>query len=591
MNTAWTPAYPSALLIATIALPMVLAAGLCVRRMRAFALSTAPWAALPGLLVTAAPQARVDLPWLLLGMHLELDPTARRFLLFTALLWLIAGLYARVYLARDPSRHRFTAFFLATLSGNLGVILAQDVASFYLFFALLTFAAYGLIVHEGGREALRAGRVYVTMAVIGEVLLSIAFMLAVQSAGVLELRSLGEATAGAVDRDLIVALILIGFSIKAGAPLLHVWLPLAHPVAPTPGSAVLSGVIIKAGLLGWLRFLPLGSAALPGWGNFCTAAGLGAAFYGVVVGLTQSDPKTVLAYSSISQMGLITVLLGLGLAAPSAWPLILDAALIYGAHHALAKGALFLGVGVSRAVAEGRRWVFAGLLLPALALAGAPFTSGALAKRALKESAAVAASPWPEALALLLPLSAVGTTLLLARFLFLLWREPPLACNPLLRRGLGFCFGLALASGALASFLVFPEPTVLMIGRDLQPAGLWSDLWQLLSGALVAGLFGYWAVRFRSGRPALVIPPGDVLVPLEWLVPRFRTLTTRWIAAGSSRWRQRLARWNHSGRAHFARLAEAAERWELSMQSPPVAAILFLLLFCLFLLAASNASA
>ncbi|MEW6037143.1 MAG: complex I subunit 5 family protein [Pseudomonadota bacterium] len=580
MNASWISAGP--LLVASIGLPLLLALALSLRRLRAFAHAAAPWSALPGLALTAAPEASVDLPWLLLGMRLELDAISRPFLLFTALLWLIAGHYARFYLARRPLR-RFTAFFLATLSGNMGVILAQDVASFYLFFSLLTFAAYGLIVHEGGEEARHAGRIYLILMVIGEVLLSIAFMLAVEAADALKLDALASAIGASGDRSVIVALLLSGFGIKAGALSVHMWLPLAHPVAPTPASAVLSGVIIKAGVLGWLRFLPLGSATLPQWGNWCMAAGLGAAFYGAGVGLAQRNPKTVLAYSSISQMGSITVLVGLGLAAPSAWPLVLDAILIYAAHHALAKGALFLGVGVCQRAGEHRYRVFAGLLLPALALAGAPFTSGALAKHALKEMTLFAPSPWPETLAVALPLSAAATALLLARFLFLCWRQPPGVGDRALR-ALEFCWGLGLLSVALVTGLMFPDASASMMSRYLHPAGLWADLWPLMSGSFVAGLFWHRAVRSKR-RAFLAIPPGDLLAPLEWLALRLWTGSKALSETALTHWWRSLAYWSRFGRAHAGRLAEGAVRWEFFMQRVSVASILFLLLLCLFVLA------
>ena len=110
---------------------------------------------------------------------------------------------------------------------------------------------------------------------------------------------------------------------------MHVWLPLAYKAAPTPASAVLSGAMINAGLLGWLRFMPLGLEALPQWSVVVLAAGFGAAFYGVLVGLFQEEPKTVLAYSSISQMGLMTVGVGIGLAAPESWPLCSSVVLVF----------------------------------------------------------------------------------------------------------------------------------------------------------------------------------------------------------------------------------------------------------------------
>ncbi|MGE5306870.1 MAG: proton-conducting transporter membrane subunit [Alphaproteobacteria bacterium] len=111
-------------------------------------------------------------------------------------------------------------------------------------------------------------------------------------------------------------MILTAFAIKAGALGLRFWLPLADPAAPVPASAVLSGAMIKAGLLGWLRFLPLGEASLPGFGYFVIAGGLGAAFFVTLIGVTQKNPKTLLAYSSISQMGIITTGVGTGLVQP-----------------------------------------------------------------------------------------------------------------------------------------------------------------------------------------------------------------------------------------------------------------------------------
>jgi formate hydrogenlyase subunit 3/multisubunit Na+/H+ antiporter MnhD subunit len=185
-------------------------------------------------------------------------------------------------------------------------------------------------------------------------------------------------------------LAFFGFGVKAGVLPLHFWLPLAHPVAPVPASAVLSGAMIKAGLLGWLHFLPLGHAEFPGWGLFCIAAGMAAALGAVVVGCMQNDPKTLLAYSSVSQMGVMTLILGIGLTNPGAWLAALPVLLLYALNHALAKGALFFGTGVAHSTGGGgRRWVMAGLALPALALAGAPWTGGSMTKYAIKDLIAV----------------------------------------------------------------------------------------------------------------------------------------------------------------------------------------------------------
>jgi hydrogenase-4 component B len=110
---------------------------------------------------------------------------------------------------------------------------------------------------------------------------------------------------------LAIGLLLLGLGVKAGMVPLHIWLPLAHPAAPVAASAVLSGTMIKTALLGWMRFLPVGAVALPEWGGLLAGAGTLTLLFALPIGLTQSDPKVVLAYSSISKMGLMMLVLGL----------------------------------------------------------------------------------------------------------------------------------------------------------------------------------------------------------------------------------------------------------------------------------------
>lgn len=500
---------------ATLALSLLAPLGLAGLAMlpvtRRAALAAAPWAPLPALaLALYGEDGQVEVPSLLLGALFGLDQTARTFLLFTALLWTIAGVYARRYLAGDPRRARFFVFFLATCAGNLGLLLARDIASFYFFFALMTFAAYGLVVHEGTAAARRAGRVYLVMAVLGEAALLIGFFLLFDASGTLDLPQ-AAATPALPAQTAMVALVLAGFGIKVGAPLLHMWLPLAHPVAPTPASAVLSGAIIKAGLYGWLRFLPLGGVALPEAGAFVIGAGLLGAFYGAAVGITQRDAKTVLAYSSISQMGIVTIGVGAALVAPASAPLIVAAVAFYALHHALAKGALFLGVGVARgARAANRAWVLAGLALPAAALAGAPLTSGALAKAYLKHGM----QPLAETAAWVAPLlsfAAVGTVLLMARFLFVLVQETKRTRER--HPGLAVPWLVSLATVGLAYGVLVPVPAD-VTAYSSGAGAMWDAVWPVLVGG-AAGYAG-WRARLRAPD----VPSADVLVPIAWLLAR-----------------------------------------------------------------------
>ncbi|QIK37344.1 hypothetical protein GWK36_04360 [Caldichromatium japonicum] len=202
---------------------------------------------------------------------------------------------------------------------------------------------------------------------------------------------------------------------------LHVWLPLAHPAAPIPASAVLSGAMIKAALLGWLRFLPLGALARPDWGLLLVLAGLLTTILAPLIGLTQTNPKVLLAYSSIAKMGLMGLGVGILLLEPELASTGVIALALYAAHHAFAKGGLFLGIGLChQAGAQGL--IMLGLVIFALAPVGAPLTRGALAKDGLKPL--IATLDWP-CLMMALLAAAIASALLMVRFLWLMRHTEP----------------------------------------------------------------------------------------------------------------------------------------------------------------------
>lgn len=375
-------------------------------------------APLPALVaaVTLPIGTSVSLPWLLLGVELGLDDTGRVFLLFSGLLWLVAGLYAAGNPASNRNTLRYRIFFLLAMAGNLGLIVAQDMVSFYLGFTLMGLAAYGLVAQPVSQRARQAARRYLLWTIAGELILFVAVvLLAAQNDGALALSVLeSNPPAG-----FIVPLLIIGFGIKLALPGLHFWLPQAYAVTPPAAVAVLSGAMIKAGLLGWLRFLPPGDALLAGWGQVLIGIGVTGIFFAAIKGLLQQRPRLVLGYSSISKMGVLTSGMGATLAWPTAAPVLIGAVVLYAAHHALVKAALFLGLGLVERGGGLRPWLLPGLALVALALAGAPLTSGALAKSAL-----TAALPQQAHYLLsVLAASAFATTLMMARFLFLIVRR------------------------------------------------------------------------------------------------------------------------------------------------------------------------
>jgi hydrogenase-4 component B len=502
----------------------------------------------------------LDIPWLLLGAKLGMDAAGRVFLLFTSIVWLAAGIYTASGFRHGRKAARFRVLFLLAMAGNLWLIVAQDVVSFYTGFALMGLSSYGLVVHDGDAAALRAGRVYIAMSLMAEVALFLALVLIARQAG------LTPSPQGLLElSNWAIGLILFGLAIKAGLVPMHLWLPLAHPAAPAPASAVLSGTMIKVGLLGWLRFLPLGRAALPEWGAVITGVGLATLLLALPVGMTQTNPKVILAYSSVSKMGMIAVGLGLILTDPALAPAGVGALLLYAGHHALVKGGLFLGIGL-RKEARAASWVLAGLAFLALALAGAPFTSGALAKYDFKPLLDAAEWPWLPAA---VTFGTLGAVLLMARFL---WVTRRIERHP--RSGLRS----AMIAWVLLIMLVALFPFALGT-----PAAWPTNAAPVAAGAAIGAAFTL-AARFKPAmvRPLVgVVPPGDLVELGRPLASAVRTVAR----AERASWSAVRARWSKQLLAFAAALPRPAQEPDRALRAWPTAGLLWLTLTASLLVA------
>lgn len=526
------------LLPLAIGLPLALAALSALPVVRARSLTLAIFAPLPGLAAALfAPRGEaMVLPDLVLGVTLTLSDSGALFLGGASLLWLIAGLYSRLHMMGKDRAGNFALFWNLCLAGNMGVFLAADAVTFYVAFALVSLMAFPLVIHDRSEKALHAGVVYIVLAVLGEAALLGGLLLASGAAGgSTDMAALTDAIWLSADRPLILTLLIIGFGIKAGLIPLHIWLPVAHPAAPVPASAVLSGAIVKAGIFGLLAFLPLGSG-LAVSGGVLIVLGFTGAFGAAVYGLTQRDPKAVLAYSTVSQMGLVLAAIGAGLAASLPLEGLAAGIAIYALHHGLAKGALFLGVGAMNTVSGGAaRRLRLALGLIALSVAGLPLTGGALAKLALK-------APMGTLHEALITASALTTALLLTHFLHLLQpREESHGPSKPLRSILVMTLGL----GAITlPWLVFGQ-SGLATGYAWQADNLMNAVWPLALAGLVA-------LAWRRSRLTLpAAPQGDLLVIPEAaaraIAAAARSITRR-IAQpsgrrtrGASAWREHLS--------------------------------------------------
>jgi hydrogenase-4 component B len=614
----------SVLTWAAVGVPAAIALAWAVRGLRPLVTALAPVAALPALALAAVHMGawwalpRVEAPSLFLGLTFEVDVVGGAFLALAAFLWTAAGVYAGSYHRDDPRRAAFFGFFAATMAGNMGLVLAADLLTFYLCFAVMTLAGWGLVVHDRGAAAVRAGKVYIILALVGEVaILAGLFSLAAAGAGGLPAgldlaEAWGALGAGApLVAPLVAGLVVAGFGVKAGLLPLHMWLPLAHPVAPTAASALLSGVMVKAGILGWVRVLPAGGEViLPGVGEALVLLGMVGAFYGVVVGLAQDDPKTVLAYSSVSQLGYLAVGTGLLVLLPGARPLVLGVLILYALHHGLAKAALFLAVGLAHRMPPGdRRWRRALgvlVLLPALALVGAPLTSGIIAKGALKQGLGELGGSWYAVIDPLLLVAAFGTTLLLARFWVVLVSEGEAEARHRGDETTPPPWGLALPLGVIVlavalspawiGLVPLPPGTQEALGGQLPGtlADAATSLLPIAAAIALAILMIRLTTRPRprsapSGDPAAAVarfrvPPGDLVVLFEALLER------RPGAAGAlSRFTQRAGDAMATAEAAVVRLHGGLERQDLVlMRGPVLGALLFglVVFLALILLAA-----
>jgi formate hydrogenlyase subunit 3/multisubunit Na+/H+ antiporter MnhD subunit len=490
------------LLVAALAAPLVVLVLFLVPGLRGPASAITPLAAAPalgaGALAIGGVPFGAELP--ALRVSLSLDQPSGLLLLAAALVWLIVSLFALREGQGRPNADRFAVSWLLTMAGSLGVFIAADLLTFYLVYALVSVPAYYLVAHDEEPSSLRAGGVYMAFALLGEAVLLIAFVMlaAGEPNGSVQIRDVVSALPASPWREAALALIIIGFGMKIALVPLHGWMPLTYTAAPIPAAAVLSGAGVKAGVIGLIRFLPL-SAAFPGWGEALVWLGFISAFYGVAIGVTRRDPKTMLAYSSVSQMGVIVAAFGMALASADQGAATNVA--FYAANHVLVKAALFLTVGVVAAL-DGRARTLALIIaaLLGLSLAGLPLSGGALAKLAVKDlfgdGAAGVASQ----------LSAAATTALMLVFVMRLARLPA-------ADRVGAPSGRLWSWAALAvAALLIPWLMYAAIGSSteaLEPAKLWDAVWPILIGAALA--VGLWAAGDRLPR----IPTGDIVVAEE----------------------------------------------------------------------------
>jgi multicomponent Na+:H+ antiporter subunit D len=273
--------------------------------------------------------------------------------LVASLLWLLASLYAVTYMSHEHHPMRYDMFSMFSLGGMMGIVFTGNLFTLYIFFELMAILSYVLVIHEESTEALRAGLKYLFMGIVGGLALLAAIVATYVATGSVDIMGTGmPALANSPYVGLIFWSYIFGFAVKAGMFPVHVWLPDAHPVAPSPASALLSGVMIKAGIYGMIRtvFAIFGRETLAGsWYIFVLfILAVVTMLFASAVAISQTELKRLLAYSSIAQIGYMV--LGISMLTSQG----LAGSVLHVINHALMKGTLFLAAG-SIIVMTGKR--------------------------------------------------------------------------------------------------------------------------------------------------------------------------------------------------------------------------------------------
>lgn len=336
-----------------------------------------------------------------MGLHFAADGFRSLMALIAAIGWFEATLMLREYFAHSRFRNRYYVFWLLTLTGTVGVFLSADLFTTFVFFEIMSFASWVMVVHTEKPDAMKAGETYLAVAVIGGLATLMGIFMLYHLLGTLEIDALYDAAAAVEDKSYLWAaglLTLVGFAAKAGSFPLHIWLPTAHPAAPAPASAVLSGVIIKTGVFGILVLSTQVFRYNYTWGMLMLAAGVITMVLGAVLAVFSIDLKRTFACSSVSQIGFILTGIAMQCLLGHHNALAVDGTLLHIVNHASVKLILFPAAGVIyctahtfdfnkiRGFGKDKPLLMLVMGVPMASLAGVPGLNGYVSKTLLHES-------------------------------------------------------------------------------------------------------------------------------------------------------------------------------------------------------------
>lgn len=350
-----------------------------------------------------------------MGLCFTLDGFRTLYGTIAAFMWFMSTLFSKEYLAHYHNRNRYYLFLLLTLGATEGVFFSADFFTTFIFFEIMSFTSYVWVAHDEKKDSLRAASTYLAVAVIGGLVMLMGIFLLYSIMGTVQFDKLSDAylrlgtdafisdSLFSTDQQKLRLMIagvcmLFGFAAKAGAFPLHIWLPKAHPVAPAPASALLSGILTKAGMYGILILTSCMFFGVYGWGWLILVLGVLTMVVGALLALFSIDLKRTLACSSVSQIGFILVGIGMSNLLGGYGASAVRGSLLHMVNHSLIKLVLFMAAGVvfmnvhkldlNEIRGFGRKkpllnYIF---LMGALGIAGVPLWNGYISKTLIHES-------------------------------------------------------------------------------------------------------------------------------------------------------------------------------------------------------------
>lgn len=316
------------------------------------------------------------------GLAFTVDGFRVVYVLIAVFMWAMTALMSPEYLKHYKNKARYWVFFAITFFALVGVFLSSTLFTTFVFFEIMSFTSYVWVAFDERPESLRAAGTYLAVAVIG---------------GLVMLMGLFLLENGTYSKYLTCGLIFFGFAAKAGVYPLHIWLPKAHPVAPAPTSALLSGILTKSGIFGILIISFQMMANDMKWGTAMLLFGVVTMLLGAILALFSIDLKRTLACSSVSQIGFIMVGIGVGTMTFDYATVALRGTVLHMVNHSILKLVLFMAAGVvfmnlheldlNKIRGFGRKKTFLKVifLIGALGIGCIPLFSGYISKTLLHE--------------------------------------------------------------------------------------------------------------------------------------------------------------------------------------------------------------